>query len=228
MREFTDRQEAGRRLGARLAEGIETGVLVIGLPRGGVPVALEVARALRSPLDVIVVRKVGVPGHLELAMGAIGEDGVVIRERGTLEFLRISPQQFARAAAHERAELERRVLLYRRAEPPMKLEARTVIIVDDGLATGASAFAACEVARRRGAARLIVAVPVGSVEAVERMQTVAERVVSLVSARAPFAVGEWYESFDQTTDEEVIEALAAAKALGCNARRRPPLQPFGS
>jgi putative phosphoribosyl transferase len=212
MRQFIDRKDAGSRLGARLAEAFsDGGVVVVGLPRGGVPVAYEVARVLHCLLDVIVVRKVGVPSHPEFAMGAIAEDGVVVVEPDTVESLGVSSTQFARVVANERAELERRLRLYRQGEPPVDLKGRVVIIVDDGLATGATARAACEVVRARGAERVIVAVPVSSVLAARRIDRVADRVVSLVRARGSFSVGEWYENFEQTSDEEVIDDLAKAR-----------------
>jgi putative phosphoribosyl transferase len=212
MTQFIDRKDAGCRLGTRLASALgDCRAVVIGLPRGGVPVAYEVARVLHCPLDVIVVRKVGVPSHPEFAMGAIGEDGVLVVEHDTVEALGVSEAQFARVVADERVELERRIRLYREGESPVNLEGRVVIIVDDGLATGATARAACEVARTRGAARVIVAVPVTSVDAAKRIDRVADSVVSLVRAGGSFAVGEWYENFEQTSDEEVIFDLAEAK-----------------
>jgi putative phosphoribosyl transferase len=212
MAQFIDRKDAGCRLGTRLVGAFgDCRAVVIGLPRGGVPVAYEVARVLHCPLDVIVVRKVGVPSHPEFAMGAIGEDGILVVEHGTVEALGVSEAQFARVVADERVELERRIRLYRQGESPVNLEGRVVIIVDDGLATGATARAACEVARTRGAARVIVATPVTSVDAAKRVERVADRVVSLVRTGGPFAVGEWYENFEQTSDEEVIVDLAKAK-----------------
>jgi putative phosphoribosyl transferase len=212
MRKFIDRKDGGCRLGARLAGVLgDTRAVVVGLARGGVPVAYEVARVLHCPLDVLVVRKVGLPSYPEFAMGAIGEDGVVVVEHDTVESLGVSAAQFARAVADERAELERRIRLYRQGESPIDLEGKVVIIVDDGLATGATARAACEVARARGAERVIVAVPVTSVEAERRIDRVADRTVFLVRAGGPFAVGEWYENFEQTSDEEVIDDLAKAR-----------------
>jgi putative phosphoribosyl transferase len=212
MTQFIDRKDAGCRLGTRLAGVLgDCTAVVIGLPRGGVPVAYEVARILRCPLDVIVVRKVGAPSHPEFAMGAIGEGGVLVVDPDTVGALGVSEEQFARAVADERTELEQRIRLYRHGESPLSLEGSDVIIVDDGLATGATARAACEVARLRGAARVIVATPVASVEAAKRLDRVADRVVSLVRAGGPFSVGEWYENFEQTSNDEVIFDLAEAK-----------------
>jgi predicted phosphoribosyltransferase len=162
-------------------------------------------------LDVIVVRKVGVPSQPECAMGAIGEDGVVVVEHDTVTSLGVSAERFAFAVADERTELERRIRLYRHGGSSISLEGKVVIIVDDGLATGATARAACAVARSRGAARLIVAAPVTGVAAATRIEKVADCVVSLVLARGPFAVGEWYENFEQTPDEEVVRDLSKAR-----------------
>jgi predicted phosphoribosyltransferase len=209
---FEDRRDAGRRLGARLTEVLsESDAVVLGLPRGGVPVAFEVARVLRWALNVIVVRKVGVPIQPELAMGAIGEDGVLVVEPGTARRFSVSDEQFARAVAEEQTALEKRTRLYRESVPALTLEGRAVVIVDDGLATGATAEAACEVARARGAAKVIVAVPVTSVAAAIRMEQVADRFVSLVRADGPFAVGQWYEDFGPTSDREVIDDLVNAR-----------------
>lgn len=189
--------------------------------------AYEVARVLHCPLDVIVVRKVGVPSHREFAMGAVAEDGVVFEDHDTVESMGVSPEQFARAMADERMELQRRVRLYRQGQPPLKLEGKIVIIVDDGIATGASARAACEVARARGAARVIVATPVSSVGALERLDRVADSVVCLVRANGPFAVGAWYEDFDQTSNEEVIDDLAKARHAQLVPAHKPTLRRAG-
>lgn len=212
-------------MGRRLAEVVDGGdAVVVGLPRGGVPVAYEVASMLHCPLDVIVVRKVGVPSHPEFAMGAIGEDGVVVVEHDTVETLGVSSEQFDRVVSSERAELERRIRLYRKGEPPLRLEGKDVIIVDDGLATGATTRAACEVARRRGARRVVVAVPVASVHAARWIARTADSVIALVRGRGPFAVGQWYQNFDQTSDEEVIDDLAASRRAHLASAAADPME----
>jgi len=215
MNSFIDRRDAGRRLGMRLTEMVgENEVVVLGLPRGGVPVAFEVAVALMSPLDVLVVRKVGLPRQPELAMGAIGENGVFVEETVTLERFNVSPGQLAQVVAEERVELDRRIRLYRTVSDVVKVEGRSVIIVDDGLATGATAEAACQVVRSRSASRVTVAVPVTSAAGATRIESVADELVSLVSAVGPFAVGAWYEHFGQTSDQEVIDYLVRARKAG--------------
>jgi putative phosphoribosyl transferase len=211
VRRYLDRRDAGRRLGTRLLKVLDNErVVVVGLPRGGVPVAYEVARILHCPLDVLVVRKVGVPSQRELAMGAIGEDGAVVVENDTVRRLGISDAEFVRVVAEERIELDRRVRAYRQAVRPIALKDKNVVIVDDGLATGATALAACDVARARGATRVIVATPISSAGAMDRIERAAYEVVSLVRTARPFSVGQWYEHFEQTSDQEVINDLIRA------------------
>ena len=204
---FQNRSEAGQLLGERLGYLTSERPVVLGLPRGGVPVAFEVAQALASPLDVLVVRKLGVPFHPELAFGAIGEDDAQVLNTRLVQRLGLSKDTIAEVARHERAELIRRVELYRGKRTALALIGRTVVIVDDGLATGATARVAVEVARARGAKRIIVAVPVSPREAVAELRTVADEVISLYVPTQFEAVGEWYEDFNQTTDDEVTSLL---------------------
>ena len=204
---FQNRSEAGQLLGERLGYLTSERPVVLGLPRGGVPVAFEVAQALASPLDVLVVRKLGVPFHPELAFGAIGEDNAQVLNAQFVQRLGLSKDTIAEVARHERAELIRRVELYRGDQAALALIGRTVVIVDDGLATGATARVAVEVARARGAKRIIVAVPVSPREAVAELRTLADEVISLQVPTRFEAVGEWYEDFNQTTDDEVTSLL---------------------
>jgi putative phosphoribosyl transferase len=204
---FQNRSEAGQLLGERLGYLASERPVVLGLPRGGVPVAFEVAQALASPLDVLVVRKLGVPFHPELAFGAIGEDDAQVLNTRLVQRLGLSKDTIAEVARHERAELIRRVEFYRGDRTALALIGRTVVIVDDGLATGATARVAVEVARARGAKRIIVAVPVSPREAVAELRTLADEVISLQVPTRFEAVGEWYEDFNQTTDDEVTSLL---------------------
>lgn len=185
-------------------------MVVLALPRGGVPVGYEVARILNAPLDVIVVRKLGVPLRPELAMGAIGEDGVFVVEHDTMKIYGVTDAEFERVVVDEREELNRRVRTYRRGRPPIRLEEKLALIVDDGLATGATADAACVVARDRGAKRVIMSAPVSSHSAAKRMDDVADQFLCLEAIGGPFAVGQWYEDFLPTTDQEVIDDLNEA------------------
>ncbi|HVA52892.1 MAG TPA: phosphoribosyltransferase family protein [Acidimicrobiales bacterium] len=215
VRRFEDRLDAGAALGAKLAPSLASrvgGVVVLGIPRGGVPVAFEVAVALASPLDVVIVRKIGVPTQRELAMGAIGEAGATVVEVDVVRSLNVSDEQFADVLARERSELDRRVRLYRGASEQSDIKGRTVVIVDDGIATGSSVRAACQVARLRGASRLVVATPVSSVEAATRLQREVDAFVSLITVEGPFAVGNWYQHFEQTSDEQVLNYLELSAA----------------
>jgi putative phosphoribosyl transferase len=180
---------------------------VLGLARGGVPVAFEVARALDSPLDVLVVRKLGVPFHTELALGAIGEDDTEVLNAELIERLGISTGQVAAVIKRERAELARRVDLYQRDRTPLELAGRTAIIVDDGLATGATAHVAVNVARARGAKNVIVAVAVSPPETIAELERLDVEVISLLVPSEFQAVGEWYDDFTQTSDDDVTSLL---------------------
>ncbi|HMA45760.1 MAG TPA: phosphoribosyltransferase family protein [Frankiaceae bacterium] len=216
---FIDRTDAGRRLAERLAHLRGEDVVVLGLPRGGVPVAAEVARALGTPLDVIVVRKLGVPFQRELGMGAIGEGGVRLLNDEVVRLAGVGEQDIARVEERERVELERRAQRFRAGRPLVPLAGRTVVVVDDGIATGSTARAACRVARARGAARVVLAVPVAPPSSVEDLRRDADEVVCLETPERFFAIGEWYADFSQTPDEEVVAALerGAGPAAGAPA-----------
>ncbi|HYY93957.1 MAG TPA: phosphoribosyltransferase family protein [Pyrinomonadaceae bacterium] len=210
---FRDRTDAGRRLAARLGEYAgRSGVLVLALPRGGLPVAFEVARALRTPLGVFLVRKLGVPGDEELAMGAIAAGGVCVVNEAVVRELGIGSEAFEEVAARERTELERRERAYL-GDVPAAPEARgrTVILVDDGLATGSTMRAAAEAVRRQGPERVVVAVPVAARETCEELRAEVDEVVCAETPEPFRGVGRWYQDFSQTTDEEVRELLAKAR-----------------
>lgn len=207
---FADRRDAGRQLAARLhAFANEPGLIVLGLPRGGVPVAYEVARALGAPLEVFVVRKLGVPGHEEYAMGAIASGGIRVVNQDAVRELRLSAADLDRVERDERRELERRDRLYRGDRPHADLAGRTVILVDDGLATGSTMLAAVEAARTRHPRRLIVAVPVAPPDTREVIGRAADDCVCVHTPDPFYGVGMWYADFDQTTDDEVQRLLAA-------------------
>jgi putative phosphoribosyl transferase len=207
---FTDRADAGRQLASRLSRFGGADAVVLGLPRGGVPVAFEVARALELALDVTVVRKLGVPFDPELAMGAIGEGGVVVVEDDVLASTRVGGDAFAAVEVRERAALEQRALLLRGERPPASLLGRTAVVVDDGVATGASARAASAVARSRGARDVVLAVPVIASASTSTMRDCFDEVTAVIVAGGDFAVGAWYDDFSPTTDQEVIDLLARA------------------
>jgi predicted phosphoribosyltransferase len=217
---FSDRQGAGIALARRLASYAgRQDVIVLGLPRGGVPVAYEVARALGAPLDVFVVRKLGLPGHEELAMGAVASGGVVVLDRDTIQALGVPRDAVARVLNAERRELERREREYRDDRPPPAVTGKTVILVDDGLATGSSMLAAVEALKQQRPARLIVAVPVGAPDTCSALQRYADEVVCAIMPEPFHGVGAWYEDFDQTTDNEVRELLVRADQEWTQAHR---------
>jgi len=209
---FRDRREAGRRLAERLSGLRATSPLILGLPRGGVPVAYEVAKALGAPLDILVVRKLGVPFQPELGMGAVGEDGVRVLNADVLRQAGVTEAQLAQVEARERAEVEERAARLRGGRPAIPLQGRTAVIVDDGLATGGTARAAVRVARERGAARVILAVPVAPPETVAALRRDADDVVAVETPEPFFAIGGWYSDFSPTSDDEVIELLAQGGA----------------
>ena len=208
-RVFADRGEAGRILANELGKYAgRDDVVVLGLPRGGVPVAAEVARALRAPLDVLVVRKLGAPGQEELAIGAIGEGGVRVLNEELVRSLGLKRQEIDRMAAREERELERRVAAYRGDHETLEVEGKIVIVVDDGVATGATMRAGLQALRARGAAKIVAAAPVGAEDSVAALANDADEVVVLQTPAWFRAVGQWYENFGQTTDDEVREVLA--------------------
>jgi len=216
---FRNRQDAGVQLAAELAPyANDPAVLVLGLPRGGVPVAFEVARALHAPLDVFVVRKLGVPGHRELAMGAIACGGVRVLNRDVIDSLQISAPILDAVAAYEQTELERQQRAYRDDVPFPNLAGRTVIIVDDGLATGSTMRAAVRALRQSRPARIVVAVPVGAAETCRSLRDEADEVVCAIVPRDFHAVSLWYNEFSQTTDQEVRSLLEAAATHNASAR----------
>jgi predicted phosphoribosyltransferase len=216
---FRDRADAGRQLLSRLgAYKADPDVLVLGLPRGGIPVAWEVARGLGAPLDVFVVRKLGVPGQEELAMGAIATGGVRVVNRDVVNALHIPPDVLDRAAAEERRELERRERSYRGDRPEPGVAGRTVILVDDGLATGSTMRAAVAALRQQAPARIVVAVPVAAPSTCAELREEVEDVVCFATPEPFMSVGRFYDDFSQTTDDEVRDALASARAEGENRR----------
>ena len=215
--QFCDRAEAGQ----FLAEGL-TGyanredVVVLALPRGGVPVAAEVAKRLNAPLDVFVVRKLGLPGHPELAMGAIASGGVRVFNGEVVNALRLPDEAIDAVSAEELVELQRRERAYRAGLPPLEVEGKTVIVVDDGVATGSTMLAAVSGLRQLNAARIVVAAPVIAASTRREMQQAADEIATVLVPEHFYAVGQWYQDFGQITDDEVRELLA-------NAARRYPI-----
>jgi predicted phosphoribosyltransferase len=204
---FRNRADAGRQLAVALAHLRALDVVVVGLPRGGVTVGSEVAAALGAPLDVVVVRKLGVPTQPELAMGAIGEGGVLVVNRDVRQYSGVDAKDFAAVEHAEHAELDRRAAAYRVGRPRVPLQGRTAIVVADGLATGSTARAACQVVRASGAARIVLAVPVGPRSIERDFAGVADEVVCLATPEPLLAIGEAYRDFSPVGDDEVIELL---------------------
>ncbi len=210
---FLDRSDAGRRLAERLRRyAKQPGCLVLALPRGGVPVAYEAARVLDLPLDVFLVRKLGVPGHTELAMGALASGGVRFLNQGVVRALHISSEAIEAVARKELRELERREREYREGRPAPEVAGRTIILIDDGLATGATMKAAVLALREAGARRIVVAVPVASPRTCSEIAELADEAICVETPEDFFAVGEWYYDFSQTTDRKVREILKKAAA----------------
>jgi putative phosphoribosyl transferase len=213
---FRDRVDAGKRLSSQLGRYLTSNVVVLGLPRGGVVVAFEIARALTAPLDVIVVRKLGAPSQPEYALGAIGEGGVRVVDDDVLGRVGVGQQEIARIEQRERVELDRRVQRLRRGRPPLEIAGRTVILVDDGIATGSTMRAACRVVRARAASRVVIAAPVAAVSSAAALASEADEVVALDTPKSFFAIGEYYGNFSAVSEDTVVALLDEA------ARTPPP------
>jgi putative phosphoribosyl transferase len=217
-----DRADAGRKLATSLVEYAgRPDLVVLALPRGGVPVGFEVAQALRAPLDVFLVRKLGVPGHQELAMGAIASGGVRVRNQDVVNSLRIPEQVVDSVATAELRELERRERAYRDNRPPPDVRGETVILVDDGLATGSTMRAAATALRQQGPARIVVGVPVSTPETCEEFREEVDDIMCAITPEVLFGVGAWYQDFSQTTDDEVRDLLARAASAQQARSGRP-------
>ncbi|MGZ4198520.1 MAG: phosphoribosyltransferase, partial [Solirubrobacteraceae bacterium] len=211
-RRFADRHSAGRELAKRLGSLATEEPVVLGLTRGGVPVAYEVAKALRAPLDVLVVRKIGAPGNPEYGIGAISEGDIRVLNPEAVRHLLVGVEELEAAVARARAEVDARVQRYRAGRPPLEVTGRTAIVVDDGLATGGTARAALRAVRAQNPRRLVLAVPVGAPESVESLREEADEVVCLLEPELMWAVGLWYEHFEPTSDAEIAQLLAGGSA----------------
>lgn len=209
---FNDRRDAGRRLAKNLVAREDPSPVVLGIPRGGVIVAYEVARALSAPLDVIIPRKIGAPENPELAIGALAQDGTLVVDQALVKALGVSEAYLKEETARQKSEIERRLQSYRHGAPPAELKGATAIVVDDGIATGATVLAALRGVRSSRPARLILAVPVAPPDTLERLTPEADEVICLAAPEPFYAVGQFYRHFEQTADEEVVDLLS---------RRRP-------
>lgn len=215
MSEFKNRSEAGNVLAGALEKYAgKPGVIILALPRGGVPVGFEVAKSLGAPLDVLLVRKLGTPGHEELALGAIASGDNRVYNPDVIDIMGINPDEIREIEERELRELHRRAAVYRGNRPEPDLAGRTVILVDDGLATGASMQVAVEAVRAANPVKIVVAVPTAAPEAVARLEQTADEVISIIQPRHFFGVGAWYDDFRQTTDAEVQDLLIRAEKLG--------------
>lgn len=223
-RPFTDRRDAGRALATQLrAYAGRPDVLILALPRGGVPVAYEIAEALGAPLDLFLVRKLGTPGHEELAMGAIASGGVRVLNDDVIQWYRIPDASIDAVAAREQRELERRELAYREGRRPAPIAGRIVVLVDDGLATGSTMRAAVKAVRHHNPAKIIVAVPVGSPDTCREFTEIADEILCAQTPEPFAAVGQWYRDFSQTSDEEVRQLLRDhARLVSPDATDRRP------
>ena len=208
--QYLDRGDAGRQLAAELMPFADEQPVIMALPRGGVPVSVEVAKALHAPIEILAVRKIGAPGNPELAVGAVAEDGSGVLDPRSAGMLGMTQELLDERLEEESRELRRRVDRYRQ-ERPVPLSGRTAIVIDDGMATGMTELAAVRAVRKRGARRVVVAVPVGSSEAVVMLEEEADRVICLTVPRRLYGVGMWYEDFSQTTDDEVRALLRRAR-----------------
>jgi len=206
MKLFENRTEAGKRLASKLRD-VAKNAIILAVPRGGVVVGFEIAHTLNFPLDIIITKKIGAPGNPELAIGAVAEDGTYLLDGGLVQMLGVSRSYIEAEIERQKTEIKRRLLTYRGDAPDLRIEGLTVILVDDGVATGSTLKAALRSLKNRGAKSVVVAVPVGPLDTISELQQEADRVVFLSTPDPFYAIGEFYENFEQTTDEEVIELL---------------------